>query len=376
MTFLPVSQEWESIWHWQTPTDASPGDRFSIQGRVHDRHGHESPVELGSGVDSLVIEVGDPGLRAVFQTPRDGNSEVYRINTDGTDLVNLTQALSGESYPLWSPDGQSVLFLSTRDGNEEIYIMNADGTGQTNLTNHPAADGIPGDYACASWSPTGGQIAFLSNRTGNQQIFVMNADGTGQTQVTNNPSLKHLSVAWSPKGDRLAYATIPQVGSTWMDYRLSCMKTDGTDNLILVPNGSWGLMNATWSPGGSQIAYSTGSPAFSLYVINSDGTGQIQLTSPTNSDFVPRWSPDGKQIAFTRGYNQLGRVNADATGLNLTTFPLKMPFYSSPHVMVYDRSATKVAFVSDERVYVMDPDGSNQVNLSQSNFSEGWPDLR
>jgi hypothetical protein len=141
MTYLPVSQEWESIWHWQTPTDASPGDRFSIQGRVHDRHGHESPVELGSGVNSLVIEIRDPGLRAVFHTPRDGNSEVYRINTDGTNLVNLTQALSGENHPLWSPDGQSVLFLTARDGNQEIYMMNADGTGQTNLTNHPATDG-------------------------------------------------------------------------------------------------------------------------------------------------------------------------------------------------------------------------------------------
>lgn len=36
-----------------------------------------------------------------------------------------------------------ISFTSNRDGNYEVYIMNSDGSGQTNLTNNPADDGLP-----------------------------------------------------------------------------------------------------------------------------------------------------------------------------------------------------------------------------------------
>ena len=47
-----------------------------------------------------------------------------------------------------------IAFEGFRDGNTEIYLMNGDGSGQTNLTNNPASDGEP------AWSPDGSQIAF------------------------------------------------------------------------------------------------------------------------------------------------------------------------------------------------------------------------
>ena len=68
-----------------------------------------------------------------------------------------------------------IAFSSFRDGNTEIYVVNADGSGQTNLTNHGADDRGP------AWSPDGAKIAFWSDRAGNTEIYVMNADGSGQT---------------------------------------------------------------------------------------------------------------------------------------------------------------------------------------------------
>ncbi len=50
---------------------------------------------------------------------------------------------TGISRPAWSYDNQSIIFNSARDGNYEIYRMNAGGTGQYNLTKSPGDDYDP-----------------------------------------------------------------------------------------------------------------------------------------------------------------------------------------------------------------------------------------
>ena len=83
--------------------------------------------------------------------------------------------------PRWSADGEKIAFFSARDGNFEIYVMNSDGTEKNNVTGHPASDGAP------AWSPSGNKITFHSNRFQNQQdIYVMNVDGSKVTRLTNN----------------------------------------------------------------------------------------------------------------------------------------------------------------------------------------------
>src|SRR5262245_1755895 len=79
----------------------------------------------------------------------------------------------------FGPNGK-IAFTSTRDGNTEIYVMNADGSGQANISRSPSS----GDYS-PSWSPDGRQLAFVSTRGGNPDVYIMNADGSGVRRVTN-----------------------------------------------------------------------------------------------------------------------------------------------------------------------------------------------
>jgi len=63
-----------------------------------------------------------------------------------------------------------------------------------------------------------------------------------------------------------------------------------------------------------------------MYIMNADGTGQVQLTENTIGDLTPSWSPDGKKIVFHRriggpGQFQLILINADGTGEKQLTFP-------------------------------------------------------
>ena len=85
-------------------------------------------------------------------------------------------------FPRWSPDGMRIAFLSNRDGNSEIYVMNADGSDVTNLTNSPGNELYP------VWSPDGSRIALEVESAGTTyEIFVMSADGSSKTNLTNNP---------------------------------------------------------------------------------------------------------------------------------------------------------------------------------------------
>ena len=111
---------------------------------------------------------------------RDGNSEIYVMNVDGTGLTRLTDDPAVDVYPAWSPDGSRIAFTSTRDGHNNIYVMNADGTGVTQLT---TSTGSVGSQAPA-WCGT--RIAYMSDDFFRSfpDVYVMNDDGSGQTRLT------------------------------------------------------------------------------------------------------------------------------------------------------------------------------------------------
>ena len=111
----------------------------------------------GGSADAGVTE------RIAFWSNRDGNVDVYVINTDGSGETRLTNNAAIDTQPDWSPDGTKIAFTSNRDGNSEVYVMNADGSGQTRLTNNLGFAGTP------AWSPDGSRIAFTSDRDGNNK---------------------------------------------------------------------------------------------------------------------------------------------------------------------------------------------------------------
>ena len=70
------------------------------------------------------------------------------MNADGANPTNLTAHPAADEHPRWSPDGSQIIFQTTRDGNSEIYRMNADGTNPTRLTTDPGEDTSPEWTTC------------------------------------------------------------------------------------------------------------------------------------------------------------------------------------------------------------------------------------
>src|SRR5688572_21556661 len=110
--------------------------------------------------------------KIAFTSERDGNAEIYVMNADGTNQINLTNHLAGDGDPSWSPDGARIAFASNRTGIAQVYLMNVDGSNVVMLTNELAGASDP------SWSRDGTRIAFVIGDSETAEIYVMNADGT------------------------------------------------------------------------------------------------------------------------------------------------------------------------------------------------------
>ena len=285
------------------PVLATPTGRQDVTVEVR-----QSGMLLGTG--TFVV------LRGVlFETHRDGNSEIYVMNPDGTQPINLTNDLSDDRFPVWSPDGTKIAFVATRDGNSEIYVMDADGSNPRNLTTHPESDYFP------AWSPDGNMIAFMTDRESsvplildatpkimiefNVEIFVMNADGTGQTNLTEHVAWDGFP-SWSPDGEHIVFQT--DRDNSWIHVEITlpddlgreiyAMDDDGS-NQVRLSNSPEDDIYPSWSPDGSKIvfqSYRDGNAE--IYVMNTDGTGQTRLTNHPDTDSMPTWSPDGGWITF------------------------------------------------------------------------------
>lgn len=66
--------------------------------------------------------------------------DIYVVNIDGSERNNLSRSPGSEGSPVWSSDGKRIAFVSSRDGNAEIYVMDSDGGNPTNVSNMPVTD--------------------------------------------------------------------------------------------------------------------------------------------------------------------------------------------------------------------------------------------
>jgi Tol biopolymer transport system component len=117
------------------------------------------------------------------------------------------------------------------------------------------------------------------------------------------------------------------------------------------------------SPDGTKIAFvSSRSGHDQIYVMNSDGSGLVNVSNSTTDDQDPSWSPDGTQIVFTRQGAPANIWTMNADGSDQTDI-------SNNRRNLGDGSASwgsngEIAFLTYRHgrweIWGMNPDGSSQ----------------
>ena len=219
-----------------------------------------------------------------FTSDRDGDQEIFTMNTDGGDVQQLTDNDIVDHSPAWSPDGQQIAYINAENKgwpNGDIYVMNADGS-DTQLIIFEQANLL-------SWSPDGQQITYSSPRDGYKDIYVINADGSDMRQVTDT-SYTDNDPKWSPDGQQIIYAS-----SFPIEIFVVSPEGGEVSPLLDIPTG-W---DPAWSKDGQQIAFvSSKDGDQEIYAVNLDGSNLRQLTDNDALERDPTWSPDGQQIVF------------------------------------------------------------------------------
>ncbi|MBW3638735.1 MAG: hypothetical protein KY451_02615 [Actinobacteria bacterium] len=109
-----------------------------------------------------------------------GDFEIFTMDIDGNNVFQVTDNTLLDSGPKWSPDCSTISYNSRDSGGFDVYRIDADGSDRVNLTNTPGVFD-----AFSAWSPDGTRVVFSSNRDGNFEIYTMDSgDGSDVARLT------------------------------------------------------------------------------------------------------------------------------------------------------------------------------------------------
>jgi Tol biopolymer transport system component len=266
--------------------------------------------------------------KIVYETFRKTNGkenwELYIINADGSNPINLTRTTDiDEMYPHVSPDGSKISFVADEMVNgkkiRNVYYMNIDGSGRIKVDDN-ARQGC--------WSPDGKTIAYLKGEFeryttkdfATKGIYYYDIE-TGKHRQHPNKNLYHLyNICYSPDGNWFL-ATVH--GGMGYKHAILAIEANGNGVYDLTKfkvtgcrpdcrfDGrkiSWGATD--WDLCVGNIDLSSSEPKVT-------GVHKIVSCEKECETYHVDFSPDGKYIAFSYGPESNEQVGEHAPGWNI-----------------------------------------------------------
>ncbi len=261
------------------------------------------PLEVGVCV---VFAKPPDTAKIVFGANREGNRDLYLMNIDGSEQINITNHRADDISGAWSPTGEQILFASDRDrfpGSWDLYLMDPNGQnvrpvfGKSEERRHP------------EWSPDGKQIAYKRFDAGVGYIYIATSDGKNEERVAIGGS-----PAWSPNGTEIAFV-VKTAEERW---EINILNVRTRKQKAFFPpkaTPSW-LRAPRWSPRGDKLAFSwlhrvpfvDFLKTETIYTVNRDGTELTQIVDEGGPEVTsPVWSPHGDTLLYAQDSEEARR---------------------------------------------------------------------
>ena len=288
--------------------------------------------QITDGGENAEAYFSGDGRHLIFQATRDGRTcdQQYTMRLDGSDLRRVSTGTGKTTCGYYYASDRRIVFASTHavdtacpprpDPSQgyvwrldpfDLYTANADGSDLRRLTSY-------GVYTAeATVSPDGKQMVFTSLKDGDLDIYTMNVDGSNIRRLTSAVGYDG-GPFFSPDGKQIVYRAYHPTDSTELaTYRrllgqrlvrpskmeIWVMDTDGRNQRQVTRLGGANFA-PFFTPNGRQIIFSSNHHTdprlgnFDLFLVNLDGSGLEQVTSSPVFDGFPQFSPDGKTLVW------------------------------------------------------------------------------
>ena len=302
------------------------------------------------------------GNPIVFTSDIDGNRELFSLDPEQAELINLTKSAGSEYAPSLSPDGTHLAFLSGDDDHNILNVIALDGESGSAT----AISTFDGNHRDHRWAPSGERLAYLVQNGSNPSTHVAKYDGSGSMELTT--IVAHEVGGWSYDGSSVVFTVRggPAQG-------IYVRNPDGVNEVRLTDQPDY---SPCWSPNSHKIAFISerdGNPE--IYVMNSDATELKRITETSGTEFNIAWSPDGRKIAYSSDQDGTPEIyvvdirDGEVQRLTRNSVRDDQPAWS--------RDGNRIAFVSyldgDGEIVMMDADGKNQQRLTNNHYNDYAP---
>ncbi len=253
------------------------------------------------------------GNRIVFQSDRNGNWDIYLMDKEGKQAVNITQSPAHEEMPTFSADGKFIAYTSTQDDtlrtdrvdmHRNIYIMKLDDRNITRAVSFEGDDWYP------AFTNSNDEIVFTSEKDDPRNVSFQDKLSDIYLLNTKSGLVRRLTQNEADEG-----APVVSRNGKWIFFTSN---RDGNYQIYKMNNTGGETEQLTfrdWNCGAPHLSHDEKRIVFfaevngnyDIYMMNINGQKLTRLTQSAAQDACPNFSPDGKRIIFHS--NQPGKFH-------------------------------------------------------------------